>query len=209
MIIQRQGLTIELLADHAIHLPGPSMLVLSDAHFGKAATFRAHGLAVPDGDDARDLQRIDRMLALTGANSLLIVGDLTHSPRGSSPALDEWLENNAARVTLVVGNHDSPGRLEASVRCVDRFTLGSTHFVHDPADAPEGMFSICGHLHPVVRIRDGSRNSLRLACFHLSEQRLVLPAFGTFTGGQVISPAPGDRVFVPLDGRVIDASALC
>jgi DNA ligase-associated metallophosphoesterase len=209
MLIHHQGLQIELLADHAVHLPGHSVLVLSDTHFGKAATFRAHGLAIPDGDDARDLQRIDHLVERVGAEQLVIAGDLTHSPRGSCPGLDAWLRLHADRVTLVIGNHDRPGGLgKAPMRSVEALQLGPAWIVHDPSDAPAGRFSICGHLHPVVRIKDGRRRSLRLPCFHLSEHRLVLPAFGTFTGGQLVSPAAGDRVFVPLRGRVIDATPL-
>ena len=87
MIISHQDHRIELLSERAIFLPDHSALVLSDVHLGKAASFQAHGLPVPEGDDLVDLTRISHLLEITQARELVIVGDLLHSPRGISPQL--------------------------------------------------------------------------------------------------------------------------
>jgi hypothetical protein len=51
---------------------------------------------------------------------------------------------------------------------------------------------------------DGKRTSLRLPCFWLRESCLVLPSFGSFTGGQIVQPLPGHRVFTVLRDKVVE-----
>lgn len=210
MHLDHHGHRIELLAEHAVFLPEHQSLVLSDVHLGKAATFRAHGVGVPEGDDARDLERIGQLVTATGATRLIIAGDLFHSPHGAVPGLHDWLERLAVPVTLVRGNHDRHPQLDGlPLDTVPHLELGTLRIVHDPAEAGPDHLSLCGHLHPVVRLRDGSRSSLRVPCFHLRESCLLLPSFGSFTGGHPITVEKTDRVFIPVGGQVSEVTALC
>ena len=79
--------------------------------------------------------------------------------------------------------------------------------IHDPAQASGKRLHVSGHLHPVVKIPDGKRTSLRLPCFLLRENTLVIPAFGSFTGGAIIATHSHDRVFVVLRDEVIELPA--
>ena len=205
MQVTHRGHHIELLADHALYLPEEAALVLSDVHLGKAAAFRAHGLAVPDGDNAKDLHRISQLLELTQAKQLIIAGDLLHAPESRFPELENWFLSCSANITLVIGNHDKRSLPENFIiSSVPTLQLGSFHIVHDPADAPPEQFSICGHIHPAVRIKDELRKAIHSPCFHLSEHILTLPSFGSFTGGEVITPKQQDRIFIPLNGRIVE-----
>ena len=212
MIISHQDHRIELLSERAIFLPDHSALVLSDVHLGKAASFQAHGLPVPEGDDLVDLTRISHLLEITQARELVIVGDLLHSPRGISPQLisqlEQWMSQCPAKITLVLGNHDRRAIKAYHIESAPMLKLGAIHLIHDPADTSD-HFSICGHLHPVSEIKDRLRGYHRTPCFWLTDQMLVLPSFGTFTGGHPIKPAPENRVFSPLKGRVIELPAHC
>jgi len=210
MVITSHGHRIELLSDHAIFLPDHSALILSDVHLGKAAVFRAHGLAVPDGDNAKDLARITKLLESTLAQKLIIAGDLIHAPESRYPELEKWISICPAELLLVIGNHDKRSLPEKfPIPCSSRFSLGEIEIIHDPAHASPDHFSICGHIHPSIRIKEGPRNSLRSACFHLAGNTLTLPSFGSFTGGQVIRPEPEDRVFIPLNQRVAEVPNSC
>lgn len=55
----------------------------------------------------------------------------------------------------------------------------------------------------MARLRGGG-DSLRLPCFHLGPRVGVLPAFSDFTGGQRLGRGGGDRVFVVVEGRVVE-----
>ncbi|MGJ8678575.1 MAG: ligase-associated DNA damage response endonuclease PdeM [Akkermansiaceae bacterium] len=217
MIISPHNLRIELLVDRAVFLPDHAMLVLSDVHLGKAATFRAHGMAVPEGDNVKDLERINQLLQQTKATDLVIAGDLLHSPSGSSQELidllNNWSKSCPANIHLVMGNHDQRSIKDIEfpwIKIVNSMTIDRFQIIHDPEDAEPinlnpinlNQISICGHIHPEVRIRESSRTSVSRPCFHLSKNILTLPSFGTFTGGQRIRVDEQDEVFVCLHQRV-------
>ncbi|MGB1130118.1 MAG: ligase-associated DNA damage response endonuclease PdeM [Haloferula sp.] len=216
MLIHHQGIPIELLADHAAFLPGEHCLVVSDLHLGKAGVFRAHGLAVPDGDDSRDLDRLLDLVDSSKAAQLVIAGDLFHAPSDAMgdvlELLHEWAKRCPAEVTLVTGNHDQRALRGAKLPFarVDALKLNSVSIVHDPSTAStDAPLTLCGHLHPVIRIRDGRRTSIRSACFWLGDQLLTLPSFGSFTGGQIIHPKSTDRIFIPLRDRITEVPSSC
>lgn len=202
------------LAERALHWPARRTLIVADLHLGKAATFREAGRAVPDGELRDDLPRLDAALRRTGAERLVILGDLLHAREGRSTALLQrvtaWRERHPRlAIVLVRGNHDrSAGDPPAvwRVDCVDA-PLREAPFVfaHEPAGDPAGPV-IAGHLHPTVALRDAHGGRLRAPCFHLRAGGLVVPAFGGFTGGVAIRPSPGDRLFAVGPGRVVEVS---
>ena len=193
----------------AVFLEETGDLVVADIHLGKAAAFRARGIPVPEGDTERDLVRLGNLVQETGARRLIVAGDLFHAPAGVTPEIeacvDAFLTKLDVPLVLVGGNHDAKlRRLPSGLASVPSFEAAGIRIVHDPADVEGPEFHIAGHLHPVVRIKDGKRTSLRLPCFLLRGNLLVLPSFGSFTGGAAIDPQPGDRAFTPLRDRVVE-----
>lgn len=201
---------LEILPEGAAFVRDSATLVLADLHLGKSAAFRAQGLPVPEGDNARDFGRMLALAEKYGAACLVVAGDLFHAPTGITPELRSqlagFLDTLGVPVTLVLGNHDAklpviPNRLHA-VRRLD--LAENLAIIHDPADANRDALHLCGHLHPIVKIPDGRRTSLRMKCFLRRGNTLILPSFGGFTGGAVMKPQPGDRFFVTLRERVIE-----
>ncbi len=202
--------SIQLLPEGAVFLTSSATLVVADVHLGKSAAFRAKGLPVPEGDSARDFERLLALAAKHAAQRLIVAGDLFHAPSGVTAALESaFAEFTAALgipLVLVTGNHDAKLRkLPQGLHGFARFDLGEDlSIVHDPAHAVGGRLHVSGHWHPVVKIRDGARTSLRLPCFLYRNGTLVLPSFGSFTGGCKVAPEPGDRVFVTLREAVVE-----
>jgi metallophosphoesterase superfamily enzyme len=54
---------------------------------------------------------------------------------------------------------------------------------------------LSGHIHPVVRLRGLMKRAMRVPVFWQRATSLVLPAFGLFTGGFAVRPAPGDCLY--------------
>lgn len=202
-----------LLPQRAIFWPRRRTLIVSDVHFGKAATFRAAGIPAPEVI-AADLAAIDALIAAHAPARLIITGDLFHAAPGRTAAVLEplrlWRLRHAALDVLIIrGNHD----LRAGDPPPDlRFRIvpepfadpdnAPLAFAHDPAAAAESPSPvICGHLHPAITITD-TCTALRAPCFWATPRALVLPAFGRFTGARGIAPAAGDRVFVIGGGEV-------
>lgn len=215
MTLRTPHCELTLLPDKAL-LVG-STLVLADTHFGKSATFRRRGIPVPEGETAADTRRIRELVDRHHPDRFVIAGDLLHARLDPDEPVVEKLTAFFASLPcethLVLGNHDRrSGALPASwpVEVHDALALPGFAVVHDPADARPGEFCICGHLHPVVRIREGAGSNLRVPCFWLHRETLVLPSFGTFTGGSLVRPAPSDRIFIPVRDQVRELPAdLC
>jgi len=200
---------IRLLPEGAAFLTGSGSLVIADIHLGKSATFRARGLPVPEGDNELDLTRIRNLVHETHAKHLIIAGDLFHAPAGVTvdlaDLLADFIRMLGIPLSLVCGNHDAKlKRLPAGIISISHLDEGDIRIIHDPQDASPDHLNIAGHLHPVARIPDGRRTSLRLPCFLFRGRTLVLPSFGSFTGGSIVHPQPRDRIFIPLRGEVIE-----
>ncbi len=208
---QLAGEAVVLLPERALFWPRRQLLIAADLHWGKAATFRAAGMPVPEGSTAHDLEWLDRALARTGARELALLGDLLHARAGRTAELLTQIGAWRARwpalaITLVRGNHDRragdpPAEWGFAVAgeplLVEPFVL-----CHHPQESPAG-YVLAGHLHPAVRLRGSGRQQLRLPCFWFGPRTGVLPAFGGFTGSATVAPAPGDQVFALADGAVV------
>ena len=180
-------------------------------HIGKAASFRRLGAPVPEGTTAATLARLSEALRRTGAQHLIVLGDLSHSATAHrAPATDAafgaWRTAYAGvELTLVAGNHDqragTPPAAWGVQVVAEPHELAGLALVHHP-QAVAGRYAMAGHVHPAVIVSGRGPGSLRLPCFHLGAECGVLPAFGEFTGSHVVHPAPGDRVVVIAEGEL-------
>jgi metallophosphoesterase superfamily enzyme len=110
-----------------------------------------------------------------------------------------WRQRNAGlALTLVRGNHDRHAGDPAArlgIALVDEpWTLGPFAFCHHP-DLDTPGYALAGHIHPAYLLATRF-DALRLPCFVVGPDRMVLPSFGAFTGGHLITPAPGDAIYV-------------
>lgn len=201
---------IRLLPDHALLIgKSETHLVAADLHLGKSAAFRANGLPVPEGDTERDLGRLSELVETHRPDHLVIAGDLFHADSGQTEEVIsvflDFVRKTGIPFTLVKGNHDRKIRsLPSEIDQADHLDIGEIRIVHKPENSSDEHFNICGHIHPVVKIPDGKNTSLRLPCFHLRENILTLPSFGSFTGGHVLKAGKTDRFFVSHMGKVIE-----
>ena len=208
--IQLAGEEVLLCGDHAMVWPAQRTLLIADAHFGKAAAFRARGMPVPAGTTADNLARLDALIDAHDIARVVFLGDLFHARESHAPAtlaaLRAWRERRAAlHLLLIEGNHDaSAGAAPGDLRIEsvgEPYLEGPFAFCHHPAPFMD-RYVLAGHLHPAYRLA-GRRDSVRLPCFWLGAQVGVLPAFGDFTGSCTITPQAGDRVYAIAESKVI------
>ena len=212
MEVTVRGETLRLLADKAVYWQRRNALLVADTHFGKAAAFRASTIPVPRGTTSTDLSRLDSVVETTGAHSIFFLGDLLHAKSGRAPetldAVAKWiLSRQSLRLVLVRGNHDRRAGdppLEWGIECHDEpYGFEGFSLIHNP-DVETDSFALCGHIHPSVTLRGEGRLRERLPCFLLSESRLILPSFGSFTGTADVVPALQERVFVVAGKSVVE-----
>ena len=148
-------------------------LVVADYHAGIERSLRREGVELDDAAGSRR-QRLLGLVAQTGADRLVVLGDIVSSigePRGPERAeLSALLKALSVPVTLVKGNHDGDIRpaldaldtLDAGAVTVTQpsgVRLGPVGFAHGhtwPAADVLGADVVClGHEHPLVRLTDG------------------------------------------------------
>lgn len=200
MTIDIAGEQLLLDASRAVAWPTRRMLMIADAHFGKAQLFREHGIPLPEADTVAELARLDALVARHQPQQLLVLGDLVHGrtavDAGWIAALAQWRERHQSlHCSVVRGNHDrhfDPGSVGfASIAA----SLVETPFVfaHEPEPDPRG-YVLAGHIHPGIVLRERHAPKARLPAFWFRDTTAVLPAFGRLTGLWPVEPAPSDRL---------------
>lgn len=182
------------------------MLLISDVHLGKINHFRKFGAAVPHNALYANYELLNRVLDHFKPRYLCFLGDLFHSSINMEwPLFTHWISTLETSVILVSGNHDiiSPVRYESiGIKIVDELRLGPFLLTHHPT-LEEGYFNFSGHIHPAIKLRGKGRQSLRLPCFFKSENQMILPAFGKFTGTHTLKPGDSDQVYAIARNEVV------
>ncbi len=169
----------------AVYWPNQGALLVADLHLEKASWFASHGQMLPPYDSRETLERLAAAVLATGARRIFCLGDNFHDDAGPGRMESHavaLLADLAARVDVVwiTGNHDAgltdiPGTVVADLT-IDGIDL--RHEATSEARNPE----VSGHFHPKLRVKTRGR-TLSRPCALRSEARLILPAFGTLTGG--------------------------
>ncbi|WP_306396526.1 ligase-associated DNA damage response endonuclease PdeM [Telluria beijingensis] len=201
--VQVAGESLLLLPEKAIYWPRERMLIVADIHFGKAAAFRALGVPVPRGTTSENLAGLDALVATHGARQVVFLGDFLHARAAHASstqlAMLAWRQRHPGLALMLVrGNHDLHAGDPAAalgIALVDEpHAIGPFAFCHHPGvDAPG--YGLAGHVHPVYVLATRF-DALRLPCFVVGSQGLILPSFGSFTGGHAVKPGPGDHIYV-------------
>ncbi len=179
------GQRLGALPSGALWWPERQLLCISDLHLGKSERMvRLGGPALPPYDTRATLDRLASDLERTKAETVLCLGD-SFDDLEAAQALPTTEKLRIAALQAgrkwiwIEGNHD-PGPIELGGTHLFEWHCGPLVFRHIAEDQAQGEVS--GHYHPKARIRVKGRHISRPA-FLLDKKRLILPAYGTFTGG--------------------------
>jgi len=161
------------------------LLCVSDLHFGKAERIaRQGGALLPPFDTAETLERLEAEVAATAPDTVVCLGDSFDDPAAGSGLTEthrlRLLRLMAGRRWVwIAGNHD-PGPPDLAGTHLARLEEAGLTFRH--VAQPGAAAEVSGHYHPAARLtRRGLR--LRRPCFLIDARRIILPAFGAYTGG--------------------------
>ena len=169
----------------ALYLPSYRTLVVSDLHLEKGSFFAKRGMMLPPYDTLATLVLLKTIIDDYQPSCVISLGDSFHDCQGASRLADEasglLRQMMKSRQWLwIEGNHDPmhPGGLEGETMA--QFRLGGLIFRHEPL-AGNSPGEVAGHLHPAAKIIRQGR-SVRRSCFVNNGRRLIMPAFGAYTG---------------------------
>jgi DNA ligase-associated metallophosphoesterase len=178
-------------------LKGSRTLVVADLHLEKASSFARRGMLLPPYDTRATLLRLAAVLSRRNPRRVVALGDSFHDRDGFGrlAAADRqalWLLQRGRDWLWITGNHDPELPPEAGGEVTAEAAFDGFTFRHEPT-AGIAPGEIAGHLHPAGKVR-GAGGSIRCRAFATDGTRLVLPAFGTLTGGLNLL----DSAFAPL-----------
>jgi DNA ligase-associated metallophosphoesterase len=218
------GEEFAITQDRALYWPRERALLVADLHLEKASFFARHGQMLPPYDSRETLERLALAIRETGARRVFTLGDNFHDSRGM-----ERLEPHAAGMLAaltratdwvwITGNHDvgkDGHAMEAAAggTLADELAIAGMILRHR-AQKGETRPELSGHFHPRLQLTVRERR-IRRACAVVSADgrgsgRMILPAFGTLTGGMdaadpailtALQPARAIDAVVPAGGKL-------
>lgn len=210
MEIELAGHKFLLLPEKAMLLRDNETLIIADLHLGKAAHFRKSGISIPGQSAERDYLRLHSLIGQWKPKRVILLGDLFHSEYNNEWTLfcDFVNQYKEIEFILVMGNHDVMERehyRKVCLRLVDHeLKEGNIIYSHKPLKSVSNdQANLCGHLHPGIVLHGKGKQSIKLPCFYLSDNQMVLPAFGSLTGLYAMRREKKSEVYVIANDKVI------
>ena len=197
----------------ALFWPAEQALLVADLHLEKASWFAAGGQFLPPYDSVATLTALTELVQATGATRLYCLGDSFHDRFGCDRLPDQARSLLGAMTgkldwVWILGNHDPGFADHCGGTLIEEMEVGGIilrHEAHRDDPRPE----ISGHFHPKYRVNVRGRHVSR-RCFVASSSKLILPAFGSLTGGLdashpeiVKQVGPAAAALVPLSDRIL------
>ncbi len=199
-----KGRRFVLDAGLGLYWPEQDVLAVSDLHLEKASFLAQFGSAVAPYDTRDTLARLEALVARYRPRSLVLLGDTFHDRRAWE-RLEEAERTHLLELCggvevchWVEGNHD-PGLETGNIMFTEEAAIDGIVFRHEPGRA--GLPQVVGHFHPKMTAQArGHRFAGK--CFLVGRDLLVMPAFGSYTGGldvthPVFAGLAGDGRFQP------------
>ncbi len=201
------------LPQGALFWPERRALLVADLHLEKASWYARLGQMLPPYDSLATLADLAALVEATNAQQVWCLGDSFHDLAGG-----ERLPSRARDMlrflvgstdwTWITGNHDRAVDESVGGTILAEARLGGLILRHE-ADPHETEPELSGHFHPKFRISHRGRSVSR-RCFVTTSTKLILPAFGSLTGGldarhpEIVRAAghPAEAL-VPLSDRLL------
>ena len=180
------GETFETTPSGALFWPARQALLVADLHLEKASWFARLGQFLPPYDSHATLTALARAFEQTQAKRLYCLGDSFHDRFGCDrlPAEARALLTELTGKldwTWIVGNHDPGFADHCGGHIADEVEIGGIVLRHE-AVRGDPRPEMSGHFHPKLRLQLKGRHVSR-RCFVVSQTKMILPAFGSLTGG--------------------------
>ncbi len=179
------GAPLIALPTGALYWPEENLLCVSDLHLGKSERRARLGAgALPPYETRDTLTRLEADLRITGAKTVICLGDSfddTAAAGALSDAEKLWIATlqSGRRWVWIEGNHD-PGPVDLGGAHLAELPIPPLTFRHIARPGASGELS--GHYHPKAQVKTRGRSVSRPA-FLIDSDRVILPAYGTYTGG--------------------------
>lgn len=183
----------------ALYWPAEKALIVADLHLEKGSSYASKGQLLPPYDTRDTLIRLAQAIDRHDVSKIIALGDNCHD----DSAIDRMDEDDLAILAIlqedqdwlwISGNHDPVIDNRLGGHSAPSVTVEGLTFRHHPRSG-RVTHEIAGHMHPAARLSMYG-TTIRRPCFLANGRRIVLPAFGAFTGGLNVL----DDAFLPMFG---------
>ena len=214
------GEELVLTSNQALYWPRERALLVADLHLEKGSWYAQRGQMLPPYDSRETLERVADAVKASGARRVITLGDNFHDDAGAS-RLDPYASGMLEALTRaldwvwITGNHDEQMARSFGAQLAEELEIGGIVLRHE-AKPGETRAELSGHYHPKMRLRVRERHIAR-PCGVVSRSdsggdRMILPAFGAYTGGmdagapeilKALSPASRIDAVLPAKGKLV------
>jgi DNA ligase-associated metallophosphoesterase len=196
----------------ALFAPEFGALLVADLHLEKGTSLARRGVHLPPYDTRESLRQLRAACAAAKPRTIVFLGDSFHDgeARARIDASDLDLLRaiaSSAETIWIAGNHDPspPGDVGGTV--ASEMQLGPVTLRHAPGALAAGEFEIAGHLHPAAVVQARGQR-IRRRCFVADDRRIIMPAFGSYTGALSVRSEAFDGLLGDFHVWMIGAKAI-
>ncbi len=194
------------ILDRAIFIEDINSVIIADLHIGYEEELRNRGIVVPWQWESMRNRIIDIMNS-TGAEKLIILGDIKHSILSKPIYVRRFFEGMEYEIMAVKGNHDGgiEELVDFKIYPSMGFAIGDYGFTHGHSwpsqEVMKSSIVFMGHMHPEVDLPDSMGKLHRMPCLlkgNLNDrgverygkrtQIIILPAFNPLVGASLGTP---------------------
>ena len=174
------GTVCQAMPSGALYLPQHNVLCVSDLHLGKSdRVARRSGVMLPPYEVRETLGNLQNDINAINPNCVICLGDSFDDLDAASSLHEDMrlllVGLQAGREWIwIEGNHD-PGPVDLGGTHLVQTIVGTLTFRHI---ATSKKAEVSGHYHPKHRVIGRSRPA-----FIYDRDRLIMPAYGAYTGG--------------------------
>ena len=206
--IRINGAELEADPSGALWWPGRKTLIVADLHFEKGSSYAPGGRLLPPYDTTETLARLAAIVQRLAPTRIVCLGDSLHDGDAAARIAPDDRARLAALMDQrdwiwIEGNHD-PHPHGLGGRVLAEWAEGPLLFRHaaringtgsrSKRLAPNAAGEISGHYHPRAGVNWRGR-TVTGRCFVHDGARLVMPAFGAYTGGLDVGDPAIRRLF--------------
>jgi uncharacterized protein len=206
------GMTLVPDLSGALYVPDYHTLLIADLHLEKGTSLAKRGVHLPPYDTRESLRQLAAVISAATPRRLIFLGDSFHDG-AARERIDHAdlasLRTITAQVETIwiTGNHDPDPPQDVGGTITRQVALGPVTLRHEPMQLGADEIEISGHLHPAASVVSRGHR-IRCRCFIADQRRLIMPAFGSYTGALGISSEAFDGLFEDFHVWMIGAAAI-
>lgn len=183
----------------ALYAPEFKALLVADLHLEKGTSLARRGVHLPPYDTRESLMQLQAVIRETKPERLIFLGDSFHDGQARERIDDADLLTlraitESADTLWITGNHDPKPPQDIGGTIVSEVALGAITLRHEPKPLPADEAEIAGHLHPAAAVH-ARGHRIRCRCFIADHRRIIMPAFGSYTGALSVRSNAFDGLF--------------